>query len=163
VTVKPGAYPWKNHLNAWRPAHIHFSVFGSQLQSRLVTQMYFPGDPLMPLDPILQSVPDEEGRRRLVAAFDLETTEPDCARAYRRLAVKPPAPAGEAPHLNLTVFARGLLRHLVTRLYFPDETAANAADPVLKLVAGPTARSTLVARAEGGVLRFDIRLQGERE
>jgi protocatechuate 3,4-dioxygenase beta subunit len=83
VTVKPGAYPWKNHDNAWRPAHIHFSVFGPALSSRLVTQMYFPGDPLMALDPILQSVPDPKGRERLVAGFDLDTTVPDWALGYR--------------------------------------------------------------------------------
>ena len=81
--------------------------------------------------------------------------------------VKPgavPAPNGrtQAPHLNVTVFARGLLRHLVTRLYFPDETEANAADPVLNLVE-PARRETLVAKNCGGVLHFDVRLQGERE
>jgi protocatechuate 3,4-dioxygenase beta subunit len=81
VTVKPGAYPWKNHHNAWRPAHIHFSVFGPELGSRLVTQMYFPGDPLMAHDPILRSVP-EEARNRLVAGFDFDTTEPEWALGY---------------------------------------------------------------------------------
>ena len=83
ITVKPGAYPWGNHPNAWRPGHIHFSVFGPELGSRLVTQMYFPGDPLIPLDPILQSVPDQRGRDLLVAAFDLATTQPSWALAYR--------------------------------------------------------------------------------
>jgi protocatechuate 3,4-dioxygenase beta subunit len=74
VTVKPGAYPWANHPNAWRPAHIHFSVFGHAFTQRLVTQMYFPGDPLFPYDPIFNSVPDENGRRRLIADFDLNAT-----------------------------------------------------------------------------------------
>lgn len=83
VTVKPGAYPWRNHLNAWRPAHVHFSVFGPGLASRLVTQMYFPGDPLMPLDPILNSIPDQRGRDLLVARLDLETTIPEWALGYR--------------------------------------------------------------------------------
>ena len=83
VTVKPGAYPWRNHENAWRPAHIHFSVFGPSLASRLVTQMYFPGDSLMRLDPILQSIPDERGREMLVAAFDLALTQPEWALGYR--------------------------------------------------------------------------------
>src|SRR5919199_6182700 len=83
VTVKPGAYPWKNHHNAWRPAHIHFSLFGSSFRSRLITQMYFPGDPLFEQDPIFQSVPDPEARRRLVSSFDLETTEPEWALGYR--------------------------------------------------------------------------------
>jgi len=83
VTVKPGAYPWRNHENAWRPAHIHFSLFGPSLASRLVTQMYFPGDPLMPNDPILQSIPDQRGRDLLVAALDLELTEPEWALGYR--------------------------------------------------------------------------------
>jgi protocatechuate 3,4-dioxygenase beta subunit len=82
VTVKPGAYPWRNHENAWRPAHIHFSVFGPQLDSRLVTQMYFPGDPLIPLDPILGSVGDR-GRDLLVARFDPGTTRPEWALGYR--------------------------------------------------------------------------------
>jgi len=75
-----------------------------------------------------------------------------------------PGPDGrpQAPHLNVTVFARGLLRHLLTRVYFPDEAAANAADPVLQLVE-PARRAALVARDEGGALRFDVRLQGEGE
>ena len=83
ITVKPGAYPWRNHFNAWRPAHIHFSVFGPEIGSRLVTQMYFPGDPLIPLDPIIQSIPDAKARERLVAAFDLETTQPEWALGFR--------------------------------------------------------------------------------
>jgi protocatechuate 3,4-dioxygenase beta subunit len=83
VTVKPGAYPWRNHHNAWRPAHIHFSVFGTAFTQRLVTQMYFPGDPLFPYDPIYQSIPDADARERLVSRFDLETTEPEWALGYR--------------------------------------------------------------------------------
>jgi protocatechuate 3,4-dioxygenase beta subunit len=83
VTVKPGAYPWQNHQNAWRPAHVHFSVFGPELASRLITQMYFPGDPLMRLDPILNSIPDPRGRKLLVGAFDLGTTVPGWALGYR--------------------------------------------------------------------------------
>jgi protocatechuate 3,4-dioxygenase beta subunit len=83
VTIKPGAYPWKNHHNAWRPAHIHFSLFGPAFCTRLITQMYFPGDPLIPFDPVLQSIPDEKGRQRLVAKFDLATTQPDWALGYQ--------------------------------------------------------------------------------
>jgi protocatechuate 3,4-dioxygenase beta subunit len=83
VTVKPGAYPWGNHPNAWRPAHIHFSVFGTLLSQRLVTQMYFPGDPLFAFDPILQAVRDRAARERLVATFELDLTEPDWALGYR--------------------------------------------------------------------------------
>ncbi len=83
VTVKPGAYPWKNHDNAWRPAHIHFSLFGPAFATRLVTQMYFPGDPLFDYDPIFQSVRDPKARQRLVSSFDLETTEPEWALGYR--------------------------------------------------------------------------------
>jgi len=83
VTIKPGAYPWRNHPNAWRPAHIHLSLFGPAFVTRLVTQMYFPGDPLIPLDPILNSVPDPAARMRLVSAFDLETTEPEWSLGYR--------------------------------------------------------------------------------
>lgn len=83
VTIKPGAYPWKNHDNAWRPAHVHFSLFGTAFASRLVTQMYFPGDPLFPYDPIFQSIPDERARQRLIAAFDLATTEPEWALGYQ--------------------------------------------------------------------------------
>jgi protocatechuate 3,4-dioxygenase beta subunit len=83
VTVKPGAYPWQNHPNAWRPAHIHFSLFGRAFTSRLVTQMYFPGDPLFDADPILQSVRDANARARLISAFDWETTTPEWALGYR--------------------------------------------------------------------------------
>ncbi|HEV2036097.1 MAG TPA: protocatechuate 3,4-dioxygenase subunit beta [Candidatus Dormibacteraeota bacterium] len=83
VTVKPGAYPWQNHENAWRPAHVHFSIFGPELHSRLVTQMYFPGDPLLRLDPILNAIPDPRGRKLLVAGFDLAGTLPQWALAYR--------------------------------------------------------------------------------
>jgi protocatechuate 3,4-dioxygenase, beta subunit len=83
VSIKPGAYPWRNHDNAWRPAHIHFSLFGTSFQTRLVTQMYFPNDPLFAYDPILQSVPDERARQRLVSTFDLSLTEPEWALGYR--------------------------------------------------------------------------------
>src|SRR5947209_9431394 len=83
ITVKPGAYPWGNHHNAWRPAHIHFSVFGHAFISRLVTQMYFPGDPLFEFDPIFNSVPDEAARMRMVSSFDLENTKPEWALCYR--------------------------------------------------------------------------------
>ena len=83
VSIKPGAYPWRNHHNAWRPAHIHFSLFGSAFVTRLVTQMYFPNDPLIPMDPILQSIPDADARARLVSQFDLSLTEPEWALGYR--------------------------------------------------------------------------------
>jgi protocatechuate 3,4-dioxygenase beta subunit len=83
TTVKPGAYPWRNHTNAWRPAHIHFSLFGSAFSQRLVTQMYFPGDPLFAHDPILQSVTDDDARQRLVAAYDHELSEPEWSLGYR--------------------------------------------------------------------------------
>lgn len=82
-TIRPGAYPWRNHHNAWRPAHIHFSLFGAAWATRLVTQMYFPGDPLLDFDPIYQSISDEQARKRLVSAFDWETTEPEQALGYR--------------------------------------------------------------------------------
>jgi protocatechuate 3,4-dioxygenase beta subunit len=83
VTIKPGAYPWGNHENAWRPAHIHFSLFGRAFTDRLITQMYFPGDPLFDYDPIFQSVRDPRDRERLVASFDLDTTVPVWALGYR--------------------------------------------------------------------------------
>ena len=82
TTIKPGAYPWGNHDNAWRPPHIHLSLFGPSLATRLVTQMYFPGDPLLALDPIFQATP-EGARERLVSAFDLDTTEAGFALGYR--------------------------------------------------------------------------------
>jgi protocatechuate 3,4-dioxygenase beta subunit len=82
VTIKPGAYPWRNHYNAWRPAHIHFSVFGVGLVQRLVTQMYFPGDPLLAYDPMYNSVP-ERARHLLISQFDWEATIPNIALAYR--------------------------------------------------------------------------------
>ena len=83
VTIKPGAYPWRNHHNAWRPAHIHLSLFGASFLSRMVTQMYFPGDPLFAFDPIYNSIPDEGARQRLVSQFDLSLTEPEWALGYR--------------------------------------------------------------------------------
>jgi protocatechuate 3,4-dioxygenase beta subunit len=83
VTIKPGAYPWRNHHNAWRPAHIHFSVFGTVFTQRLITQMYFPGDPLFAYDPIFQSIPDEKARERLVSRFDIDTTVPEWALGYQ--------------------------------------------------------------------------------
>jgi protocatechuate 3,4-dioxygenase beta subunit len=259
VTIKPGAYPWGNHANAWRPAHIHFSVFGPAFATRLVTQMYFPGDPLLAEDPIFNCTADARARRRLVSAFDWQTTTPGYALGYgfdivlagrdatpleagspleattsqtvgpffsigmgwmkrdeiapasvagERVAVEgrvldgdgepvpdallelwqasmegygrvatdedgrfrfttvrragpagDPAAAGPAPHIAVSVFARGLMKRLVTRMYFPDETA-NASDAVLNLVE-PSRRGTLVAakRPEGG-LQWDVVLQG---
>jgi protocatechuate 3,4-dioxygenase, beta subunit len=82
VTIRPGAYPWLNHENAWRPAHIHFSVFGPAFATRLVTQMYFPGDPLLAHDPIFLAVP-EEARERLISRFDLAETRPEWALGFR--------------------------------------------------------------------------------
>jgi protocatechuate 3,4-dioxygenase beta subunit len=83
TTIKPGAYPWANHENAWRPAHIHFSVFGHTFAGRLVTQMYFPGDPLHEQDPIFNSIPDEEARARLVADYAHDVTREGWALGYR--------------------------------------------------------------------------------
>jgi protocatechuate 3,4-dioxygenase beta subunit len=83
LTVRPGAYPWRNHDNAWRPAHIHFSLFGRAFTQRLITQMYFPGDPLFDQDPVFNSVRDPAARQRLVSSFDLDATEPEWALAYR--------------------------------------------------------------------------------
>jgi protocatechuate 3,4-dioxygenase, beta subunit len=83
VTIKPGAYPWHNHENAWRPAHIHFSLFGPAFATRLITQMYFPGDPLFRFDPIFQSIRDEDARERLIARFDQGTTEAEWALGYQ--------------------------------------------------------------------------------
>jgi protocatechuate 3,4-dioxygenase beta subunit len=83
LTIKPGPYPWRNHHNAWRPAHIHFSVFGTAFTQRLVTQMYFPGDPLFALDPIYQSIVDPVARQRLVASYDHDLTRPEYATGYR--------------------------------------------------------------------------------
>jgi protocatechuate 3,4-dioxygenase, beta subunit len=83
ITIKPGAYPWGNHHNAWRPAHIHFSLFGRAFTQRLVTQMFFPGDPLLPFDPIYTSVPDEQARTRMISEFSLAQTQPEWALAYK--------------------------------------------------------------------------------
>jgi protocatechuate 3,4-dioxygenase beta subunit len=82
ITVKPGAYPWRNHHNAWRPAHIHFSLFGRAFTQRLVTQMYFPGDPLFFQDPVLNSIPDPGARERLISRYDHATSEPEWALAF---------------------------------------------------------------------------------
>jgi protocatechuate 3,4-dioxygenase, beta subunit len=83
VTIKPGAYPWGNHENAWRPAHIHFSLFGTAFATRLVTQMYFPADPLFEYDPIFLSVRDPRARERMIARFDIGETQPEWALGYR--------------------------------------------------------------------------------
>jgi protocatechuate 3,4-dioxygenase beta subunit len=83
VTIKPGAYPWRNHHNAWRAAHIHLSLFGRAFAQRLVTQMYFPGDPLFFQDPIFHSVRDQRARESMISSFDLDATVPEWALAYR--------------------------------------------------------------------------------
>jgi protocatechuate 3,4-dioxygenase beta subunit len=83
ITIKPGAYPWRNHPNAWRAAHIHLSLFGRAFATRLVTQMYFPGDPLFFQDPIFLSVREERDRKRMISDFDLDNTVPEWALAYR--------------------------------------------------------------------------------
>ena len=83
TTVKPGPYPWHNHHNAWRPAHIHFSLFGTDFTQRMITQMYFPGDPLFALDPIYQSITSEPARARLVAAYDHDRSLHDFLMGYR--------------------------------------------------------------------------------
>jgi protocatechuate 3,4-dioxygenase beta subunit len=97
VTIKPGSYPWGNHENAWRPAHIHFSVFGRAFAQRLVTQMYFPGDPLFEFDPIFHAVRDPRARELLVSRLDLATTTPDWALGYRWDIVLGRAGAGTTP------------------------------------------------------------------
>ena len=83
ISIKPGAYPWGNHANAWRPAHVHFSIFGAGLLSRLVTLMYFPGDPLLAYDPIYNCIPDEKAKQGLISMFDWENTSPEFALGYR--------------------------------------------------------------------------------
>ena len=83
VTIKPGSYPWGNHENAWRPMHIHFSLFGPEFTRRLVTQMYFPGDPLFEFDPIFHSVRDPKARELLISRFDIDTTQPEWALGYQ--------------------------------------------------------------------------------
>ena len=83
LTIKPGPYPWRNHRNAWRPAHIHFSLFGTDFTQRLVTQMYFPGDPLFALDPIYQSITDRTARELLVATYDHDLSSPEWNTGYR--------------------------------------------------------------------------------
>jgi len=83
TTIKPGPYPWKNHRNAWRPAHIHFSLFGTEFTQRIVTQMYFPGDPLFARDPIYQSVVDPRARDRLVASYDHDLSQHEWCTGYR--------------------------------------------------------------------------------
>jgi protocatechuate 3,4-dioxygenase beta subunit len=83
LTIKPGAYPWRNSYNAWRPAHLHFSVFGAGFASRLITQMYFPGDPLLALDPIYNSIPDASARERLISRYDPDLSESEYALGYR--------------------------------------------------------------------------------
>jgi len=83
VTIRPGSYPWANHAFAWRPQHIHFSLLGNAPIQRLVTQMYFPGDPLLDFDPVYQSVPDEAARKRMVCMLQLDTGIENVALGYR--------------------------------------------------------------------------------
>jgi protocatechuate 3,4-dioxygenase beta subunit len=83
ITIRPGEYPWRNHHNAWRPAHIHFSLFGQAFLTRMVTQMYFPGDPLLPYDPMFTCIENEAARNRLISIFDWENTIPEQALGYR--------------------------------------------------------------------------------
>jgi protocatechuate 3,4-dioxygenase, beta subunit len=83
TTIKPGPYPWRNHVNAWRPAHIHFSLFGTEFTHRMITQMYFPGDPLFALDPIYQSITDQAARDRLVATYDHDLSQHEWSTGYR--------------------------------------------------------------------------------
>jgi protocatechuate 3,4-dioxygenase, beta subunit len=93
TTIKPGPYPWGNHYNAWRPAHIHFSLMGRAFAQRLVTQMYFPGDPFLAYDPIFNSVADPQARERMIATFSIHDTQPDWAHAYRwDIFLRGPAP-----------------------------------------------------------------------
>jgi protocatechuate 3,4-dioxygenase, beta subunit len=100
VTIRPGAYPWKNHHNAWRPAHIHFSLFGRAFTQRLVTQMYFPDDPLFSEDPIFNSVQDPKARERMVSRHDWDTTEDHWQIGFKWDIVLrgPEATAFEEPH-----------------------------------------------------------------
>ncbi|MBV8580103.1 MAG: protocatechuate 3,4-dioxygenase subunit beta [Candidatus Eremiobacteraeota bacterium] len=83
LTIRPGAYPWRNTYNAWRPAHIHFSVFGPSFATRMITQMYFPGDPLLETDPVFHSIPDAAARNRLISAYDPQLSEAEYALGYR--------------------------------------------------------------------------------
>lgn len=83
ISIRPGEYPWRNHYNAWRPAHIHFSLFGQAFMTRMITQMYFPGDPLLTYDPMYMCIADEKARKRLVSTFDWESTIPEQALGYR--------------------------------------------------------------------------------
>ena len=83
ITIRPGAYPWSNHHNAWRPVHIHFSLFGKAYATRLITQMYFPGDEMLALDPIFNSTADEKARQTLISKFDWDNTRPNWAQAFR--------------------------------------------------------------------------------
>jgi protocatechuate 3,4-dioxygenase beta subunit len=100
VTIKPGAYPWGNHENAWRPQHIHFSVFGRQFAERLVTQMYFPGDPLFEYDPIFHSVRDPRARELMIAKLDMEITQPEWALGYTWDIVVGPGPNATPPDVD---------------------------------------------------------------
>jgi protocatechuate 3,4-dioxygenase beta subunit len=83
LSIRPGAYPWRNTHNAWRAAHIHFSIFGPAFATRIVTQMYFPGDPLIPADPIVNSVSDQKARESMICSYDPELSEAEYAMGYR--------------------------------------------------------------------------------
>src|SRR2546428_558166 len=169
VTVKPGAYPWQNHAFGWRPAHIHFSLFGNAYAQRLITQMFFPGDPLLAIDPIFNSVP-EAGRKLLIADLDLAHGVEGVALGYRFDMVLPGSftgPGGEAyaPQISVSIFARGLLKALQTRVFLAplDEIKG---DPLARAIADPERLRTLIATRDPGtprVYRWDVRLHGAGE
>src|SRR5260370_785504 len=180
LTIKPGAYPWRNQPNAWRPAHIHFGVFGPGFATRLATQMYFPAAPRLASAP--SSPTNAAGRYTHPDGHQEDTpldphfrsfgrAATDADGHFRLVTIKPgPVPGSgnalQAPHINVALFARGLLKHLYTRIYFADE-AANASDPLLSAIEDPAARRSLLAqRTCGGtsaLYRFDFVLQGDEE
>ena len=161
TTIKPGPYPWKNHHNAWRPAHIHFSLFGSEFTQRLVTQMYFPGDPLFALDPIYQSIVDPAARERLVATYDHDVTTPRVGdrlplghRAHRR----PPHPPSRRTTRDASRPrpARPSARSSATRC----RTPATRAGPARPAGRGPAARPRPRRRRRAGARRAARALAG---
>src|SRR5438132_125189 len=174
VTVKPGAYPWQNHAFGWRPAHIHFSLFGNAYAQRLITQMFFPGDPLLAIDPIFNSVPEAGGKVSSggegARPYGYGRVSTNTEGAYAIETVMPGAftgPGGEtyAPQISVSIFARGLLKALQTRVFLAplDEIKG---DPLARAIGDLERLRTLIATRDPGnprLYRWDVRLRGAGE
>src|SRR5256712_22277 len=175
VTIKPGAYPWQNHAFAWRPAHIHLSLFGNAYAQRLITQMFFPGDPLLAIDAIFDTwQADASGKLPAggegTRPFGYGRVSTGADGGYAIDTVMPGSfrgPGGEtyAPQISVTIFARGLLKAVQTRVFLAPLDAIKD-DPLARAIGDPDRLRTLIAARDPGapnVYRWDVRLRGAGE